>query len=130
MKTRILSLCLVILAVAAGCTQGQNKKALEPQAFAEKIKSSAGATVIDVRTAEEFSEGHLAGAMNFDWNGGHFEHLVMNLDKSKAVLVYCTKGGRSASAAQKMRSMGFKEVIELDGGLDEWQAAKLPVIKN
>jgi rhodanese-related sulfurtransferase len=129
MKTRIPFL-LFVIAFAAGCSQGQNKNVLAPQAFADKLKATTESTLIDVRTPGEFSEGHLAGAKNFDWNGEHFEHQVMDLDKSKPVFVYCLKGGRSASAAAKLRDIGFKEVYELEGGTANWQAAKLPLTKD
>lgn len=129
MKTR-LPLIPFILALAVACSQGQNKNVLAPQAFADKLKAASGATLIDVRTAEEFAEGHLSGAKNYDWNGEHFEHQVMGLDKSKPVFVYCLKGGRSASAASKLRDMGFSEVYELEGGTAKWQAAKLPLTKD
>lgn len=129
MKTRLPFLLLVIV-LAAGCSQGQNKNVLAPQAFADKLKATTETTLIDVRTPDEFAEGHIAGAKNYDWNGEHFEHQVMGLDKSKPVLVYCLKGGRSASAASRLRSMGFKEVYELEGGTTNWTAAKLPLTKD
>jgi rhodanese-related sulfurtransferase len=129
MKTRIPFL-LFVIAFAAGCSQGQNKNVLAPQAFADKMKATTESTLIDVRTPEEFSEGHLAGARNYDWNGGHFEHQVMGLDKSKPVFVYCLKGGRSAAAASRLRDMGFKEVYELEGGTAKWQSAKLPLTRD
>lgn len=129
MKTRILFL-LLIVALAAACSQGQDKNVLAPQAFADKMKAATGSTLIDVRTAEEFAEGHLAGAKNYDWNGGHFEHQVMGLEKTKPVFVYCLKGGRSASAADRLRDLGFTEVYELEGGTAKWQAAKMPLTKD
>lgn len=130
MRTRLLFLCFPILAIASGCTQGQTKNNLPPQAFADQISKSAEGVVLDVRTPAEYAEGHLANAKNVDWNGDHFEHQVMALDKSKPVFVYCLKGGRSASAASKMRSLGFKDVYELDGGIEKWQDAKLPLVKE
>lgn len=130
MKTRLIQLFFLSFALTIGCTQGQNKTSLSPQMFADKISQTPEALVIDVRTPGEYVEGHLAKAKNIDWQGEHFEHQVMGLDKSKPVFVYCLKGGRSASAASKMRSMGFKEVYELEGGLDKWQAAKLPITKD
>jgi rhodanese-related sulfurtransferase len=129
MKTRILFLLLLVV-LAAACSQGQDKNVLAPQAFADKMKAATGSTLIDVRTAEEFAEGHLAGAKNFDWNGGHFEHQVMGLEKTKPVFVYCLKGGRSASAADRLRDLGFTEVYELEGGTAKWQAAKMPLTKD
>ncbi len=130
MKTRFFSFILMAFALTVSCSQGQNKAVLDAKAFADKVNTATGATLIDVRTPEEYAAGHLANARNIDWNGGHFEHMVMDLDKSKPVLVYCLKGGRSASAASKMRSMGFKEVYELEGGIEKWEAAKLPVVKE
>lgn len=130
MKTRLLQLFFLAFALTIGCSQGQNKASLSPQAFTDKINQTPDALVIDVRTPQEYQEGHLANAKNIDWQGEHFEHQVMGLDKSKPVFVYCLKGGRSASAASKMRSMGFKEVYELEGGLDKWQAAKFPIVKD
>ncbi len=129
MKTRILFLLLIVV-LAGGCSQGQNKNVLAPQAFADKMKAATGSTLIDVRTAEEFADGHLAGAKNYDWNGGHFEHQVMGLEKTKPVFVYCLKGGRSASAADRLRDLGFTEVYELEGGTAKWQAAKMPLTKD
>jgi thioredoxin 1 len=129
MKTRIPFL-LLIIALAAGCSRGQNKNVLAPQAFAEKIKTATESTLIDVRTPGEFADGHIAGAKNYDWNGEHFEHQVMGLDKSKPVLVYCLKGGRSASAASRLRGMGFKEVYELEGGTSAWSGANMPLTKD
>ncbi len=130
MKTRHFYFILLAVALTISCSQGQNQSVLAPQAFADKVKTAPDGALIDVRTAEEYATGHLAGAKNIDWNGGHFQHMVMSLDKNKPVFVYCLKGGRSASAAEAMRSMGFKEVYELEGGIEKWQAAKLPVSKE
>ncbi len=121
---------LMLSALAFSCSQAQNKASLAPQEFATKLKQSGDATVLDVRTTEEFASGHLAQARNIDWNGENFEQQVVQLDKTKPVFVYCLRGGRSASAAAKMRSIGFKEVYELEGGIAKWQSAKLPVTTN
>lgn len=129
MKIRFFAFVLLAFSLTIGCSQGQNAMALTAKAFSDKIAGTPGATVLDVRTPEEFATGHIAQATNIDWRGGHFEHRVMGLDKSKPVFVYCLSGGRSSSAAKKLRSMGFKEVYELDGGLNQWQAARLPITK-
>jgi len=88
------------------------------------------AAIIDVRTPQEFSDGHLIHATNMDWNGDRFEAQVSTLDKSKPVFVYCYSGGRSAAAAKKMRANGFTEVYELAGGFSKWRDAKLPVAND
>ncbi|MDX2174581.1 MAG: thioredoxin domain-containing protein [Bacteroidota bacterium] len=83
--------------------------------------------LIDVRTPEEFSEGHLKGAVNFNINADDFETEIAKLDKHKPVLVYCLSGGRSSSAAEVMGENGFMEVYNLQGGIMKWNAANKPL---
>jgi thioredoxin len=108
---------------------GQAQKSatsLLPADFVERIKQLPGAPLVDVRTPDEFAKGHLQNALNYDWNGTAFDTQIAALDKSKPVFVYCLSGGRSGSAAAKMRSQGFTSVYELDGGIIKWRAAGLP----
>lgn len=91
-----------------------------------KYKELPTAPILDVRTPNEFSKGHLVNALNYDWNGNEFEKQIAPLDKSKPVFVYCLSGGRSSSAASKMRSDGFTQVYEMDGGIMKWRGANLP----
>lgn len=98
--------------------------------YAEKIKQAPAAPVVDVRTPEEFAKGHLQNAVNINWNGSDFQNQIAQLDKSKPVFVYCLSGKRSAAAASKMRSDGFKTVYELDGGIMKWRAASLPEVTS
>ncbi len=130
MNTRTSIFLIILSAIAFGCTQAQNKANLAPKEFAAKLGQSADATLLDVRTSEEFASGHIDKARNIDWNGDNFEQQIAQLDKAKPIFVYCLRGSRSASAADKMRSIGFKEVYELDGGIAKWQSAKLPVTNN
>lgn len=111
------------------CTNSQSqntKTSLLAKEFSEKIKATPTAPVIDVRTSEEFSKGHLPNAKNIDWRGSDFDKQLASLDKSKPVFLYCLSGGRSSSAASAMRASGFKEVYELDGGIMKWRGANLP----
>jgi thioredoxin len=123
----ISAAALAILLVS--CTNGQTQNTgdnLSATEFAEKIKQTPEAVVIDVRTPGEFSNGHLKDALNCDWNGSEFDSQVSTIDKSKPVFVYCLSGARSAAAAEKMRAGGFKKVYELDGGILKWRRSNLP----
>lgn len=129
----ITAVMIVFTAFLTGCTNaqtnGENKQVntnLSATQFADKMKEHPTAPVIDVRTPEEFSKGHLANALNYNWNDNSFETNIALLDKAKPVFVYCLSGGRSAAAANKMRADGFKEVYEMDGGMMRWRAANLP----
>lgn len=81
------------------------------------------AVLLDVRTPEEFAEGHLEGAVNIDWYQTDFINKLDAVDRGEKVYVYCKKGGRSAEAAKLMDSLGFK-VIDLTGGYDAWLESK------
>lgn len=123
-----ITIVLVAILSLVSCQQvskdGQ-KESLNASEFSKKISETQDAKIIDVRTAEEFEKGHLINALNYDWNGNNFDTEISSLDKSKPVFVYCLSGGRSGSAASKMRSDGFKEVYELEGGIIKWRAENL-----
>ncbi len=108
----------------------ENKTVLEPQMFQQKMAELPDAPVIDVRTPEEFNEGTIERAVNINWLGNDFSKNVQQFDKNAPVFVYCLSGGRSASAAAKMREMGFREVYELRGGLLNWRKAGLEEAKD
>ena len=124
---QIITFSLILLTVLfTSCTNSQTSKTnLDPTEFSKKIEEFPEATILDVRTPQEFSEGHIENAKNVDWNGNQFETQISKLDKNKPVFVYCLGGGRSSSAASQMRSEGFKEVYELNGGMMNWRSAGL-----
>ncbi|MEL6250571.1 MAG: rhodanese-like domain-containing protein [Bacteroidota bacterium] len=76
--------------------------------------------LVDVRTPKEFEEGHIETALNYDVNGSDFATQVKSLDKTKPVLLYCKKGGRSARAAKQLQGMGFMTIYDLEGGYTAW----------
>lgn len=91
--------------------------------FAYELKQSTNPQLLDVRTAEEYNGQHIEGAQNLDWNAANFEAQVQKLDPTKPVFVYCLSGGRSKKAAGKLAELGFKKIIELNGGILKWNAA-------
>lgn len=73
--------------------------------------------IIDVRTKQEFEQGHINGATHIDIYSPSFEGAITDLDKTKSYLVYCTSGGRSLQATMFMRKNGFANVENLGGGI-------------
>lgn len=128
MKKSLFLLALSIFFLMNSCHQNgaTSNFNLEAKEFAEKINELPTAPIIDVRTADEFSNGHLVNAKNIDWNSNAFETGIEELNKENPVFVYCLSGGRSSAAAEKMRAIGFKNVYELEGGIMKWRAANLP----
>lgn len=99
-----------------------------PEEFASMMESNPG-VLIDVRTADEYSGGHLEGAKLVDYYGSDFEANISELDRDVPVYVYCRSGGRSGRSASQMEEMGFKTVIDLSGGIMAWESAGKETVK-
>lgn len=121
----VSSLALAFPAIAQEPAKGEPAE-LEATAFNSMIHSDPVPVLLDVRTAEEYLGGHIEGAVNIDWYDTAFSSLVSGFDRNRMVLVYCLSGKRSASAADRLRGMGFKTVVNLKGGIMQWRAAGLP----
>lgn len=81
-------------------------------------------TVLDVRTSDEFGEGHIKGATQIDFFGADFEKELAKLDREKNYLLHCRSGGRSTKAMAVMKKLGFTSVYHLDGGMLAWTKAE------
>ena len=91
------------------------------------VVNNPNTQLLDVRTAGEFQGGHIANALQANWNDqNEFENRTQHLDKNKTVYVYCQAGGRSAAAQAYLMNKGFK-VINLEGGISNWKMNGLPV---
>lgn len=90
---------------------------------------ASGAQLVDVRTKAEWDTGHLKGAQLLNASEeGFLEKAKAALDPKKPVLVYCRSGGRSARAAEQLRTAGYT-VYDLAGGITAWEKAGKPVEK-
>ena len=125
MKVFLLSLMTLL---AASCLKQKTEGVLvvNTSVFEQKM-TEEGVQLVDARTPEEFSENHIANALNANILGEDFEQKVASLDKNKPVMVYCKSGVRSANAAAKLKAMGFTTIIDLDGGITQWLAEGKPV---
>lgn len=115
---------LILSVVFISCNEKKSGiiEEVTPKDFAEKIKTTENAQILDVRTPEEFESNHIDNAVNVNWNGDDFEAKVAAYDKSKPVFVYCLSGGRSKKAAAKLNELGFTTIYELEGGIMKWNA--------
>ncbi|MEQ8625628.1 MAG: rhodanese-like domain-containing protein [Vicingaceae bacterium] len=96
---------------------------LEAKKFDQRLSAEKNPQVIDVRTPEEFSEGTMLHAVNYNLLDSTLHRNLANLNKDKTVFVFCQKGGRSSKAAELLKNNEFKSVIDLKGGLDAWYKA-------
>ena len=103
-----------------------NSNLISANDFNKMIRNDKSAIIIDVRTPEEFNKGHLRNSLNVNWFDENFDENLKIFNKNLPVFVYCLSGGRSSKANEKIQSLGFKNVYELDGGILEWRKNKLP----
>ncbi len=109
--------------------QGQqdSSRKIGPDKF-EKGIARPGIQILDVRTSGEYNNGHIKNSLLADWtNSEQFNDRIQYVDKNKPVYIYCAVGGRSSSAAGWMRQNGFANVLELNGGFNEWKKENKPV---
>ena len=119
---KYIYLSIVILFVA--CQENRTSEPSVELITVEEMDSLVqlgNVQLIDVRTQEEYNEGHIEGALNINFYDDNFEELVEQVDKSKPVAVYCGKGGRSAKCASYMKNAGFTKIYDLNGGITEWK---------
>ena len=148
MTFKILSI-IALAALALACVRAKNSssssndtssssvnvsgdviKVVSPNEFKTAYEAEDAALLLDVRTPEEYAEGHLKGAKLLDWkNPDSFKEGAKTLDATKTIYVYCRSGRRSNAAAQFLASQGFK-VIDMDGGILSWTSEGLEVVKE
>jgi rhodanese-related sulfurtransferase len=95
----------------------------------QDISSDAGCLVIlDVRTPQEYSSGHLKGSINLDFKSPSFSDQIARLDRNNAYLLYCRTGIRSARVLLLMKSLGFMNLYNLTKGIEQWQKEGYEVV--
>lgn len=142
-----VSAAVALLLVLAGCGDGNDDAATAPSddvapsvtspivqvvnamEFAAVVDEPE-VRVIDVRTPEEFATSRLADAELFDIASPDFVEMISTLDSGRRYAVYCRSGNRSAVATAAMRDLGFIDVVELGGGILEWESAGYPTVSG
>jgi rhodanese-related sulfurtransferase len=101
--------------------------AISPTDAATMLKEKKDLQLIDVRTPAEFADGHLAKAKLIPVQ--ELESRLGEIDKSKPILIYCRSGHRSGNALKILLGKGYAQAKHMEGGINAWQAAGLPVTK-
>jgi len=92
------------------------------------VVTTPGVTIIDVRTPEEFAQGHIQGAVNYNVQGPDFANQIMGLDPAGVYAVYCRSGNRSQPAVTQLSNIGINSIFELEPGIIGWENAGLPLV--
>lgn len=114
---------------ASSCTHNDNIVSVSALEFEKEIKSDS-VQLVDVRTPQEYTEGHIDGALNINVQSDDFKELAQReLSKDSTVLVYCRSGRRSLDAAEMLTRLGYN-VVNLKGGIIEWKKDGLPLVSE
>lgn len=125
---RLVTSLLALLGLATACERLEYENA-DANTFASRI-ASPDVVVLDVRTAAEYGEGHIQGAINIDVKEDNFiETAKSTLQTDKTIAVYCRGGRRSVTAAEKLVAEHYK-VVNLEGGIMAWKDAGLPIVTD
>ncbi|WP_297081371.1 rhodanese-like domain-containing protein [uncultured Demequina sp.] len=92
---------------------------VDAASFAAAV-AEPGVTIIDVRTPEEFAQGHLPGAVNINLQHAGFAEAIGELDADASYAVYCRSGNRSRGAIEVMTAAGIDATVGLEGGIGAW----------
>ena len=136
----VIALLSISVLAACGGDSSSNDKNVDTQPVAtdvvdnsvtdDSVESEAGQEIvlIDVRTMDEFAEGHLEGAINLNVEDGTLEAALAGLDPDASYQVYCRSGRRSVIAYDLMKANGFADVADLGSVAEAAAATGLPVI--
>jgi len=126
----ITATLVVLLSAFSLFTFAEQTATISQQALLTLMATPENKTVIlDVRTAEEFAEGHIKGAINIS-----HKQINANLNKiialkDQTLVVHCRSGRRAISAENDLRAAGFSDLRHLEGDMNGWQSADLPLVK-
>ena len=122
---KLIACLFATLGLNVACAQASYEDA-DVKGFAELMNDS-NVVLLDVRTADEFKDGHLEGALNIDQAQNDFiEKVKETLTTDRTIAVYCRSGRRSANAAGRLAAEGYR-AVNLKGGILAWKEAKMPV---
>ena len=103
------------------CLAQTKIKNVDAETFKNHMQNK-NATVIDLRTKDEITrKGMIKGALQIDFLDTNARQMIAKLDRKKTYLIYCAGGGRSGDCAKKKKKMGFREVVNLEKGFDDWK---------
>lgn len=117
MKLLLLSLLLLAFSGSALCAQTSEPERLTPE---QVMQNTERFHILDVRSSEEYAEGHVPGALNIPHNSIHTEKSSLPQDKTAPVVLYCRSGRRAGLAASELKGMGYENLFLMQGDMPGW----------
>ena len=122
---------VVMTLVVAGYEMRQRGAASAAVAPSEAIRlMNSGATLVDLRSPNQFKDGHIAGARNLPGDQLVADPKAIAKLADKTVVLYCDDGATTGAALRTLARAGIKNVLSLSGGLSAWKQENLPVVRG
>ena len=118
---RIIPILMALLLLSGCATQSAKKtyRQITMEEAVTMLEEETGYTILDVRTAQEYSEKHIPGAINIANESIGTEDIPELPDKDQLILIYCRSGNRSKQASEKLVKLGYTNIVEI-GGINSW----------
>ncbi|MDD2798359.1 MAG: rhodanese-like domain-containing protein [Bacteroidales bacterium] len=129
MKLKYWLPAFVLMLTSFATIDAQNKKEVVSSDVVTMLQKDKKLVVLDVRSPEEFSEGHIKGALNIDIRQSDATAKIDKLDKNAKYIVHCRTNHRSSMAVSYMMQKGFKTIFQMMDGFSGWAANGLPIQK-
>mgnify|MGYP000235840725 CR=1 FL=1 len=130
MKTIIILSLSLLLTLSFNSTANERPIVSQAQLVSmQQATSNSGFLLLDVRSSEEYAQGHIKGAVNISHKDIADKLATIADYKDKEVIVYCRSGRRAGLAEEILAANGFNKVKHLSGDMNAWYQADLPVEK-
>ena len=118
-------LVVVILLIRSNAVKGGKK--ITPQDLVSLTNQDA-AKLIDLRSANEFADGHITGSINIPYADIEDRLHEIKLQEGKSLVLICDSGSQSANAGEVLNKSGYQNTVILSGGIGAWKLDNLPLI--
>lgn len=129
MRIKTLLPVLVLLFSSFIALNAQNKTEVDSKGVSVLLQKDKTLKVIDVRTPEEFQNGHIKDAINLNIRDSIAFSKIDKLDRDQKYIVHCRTNHRSGKAVEYMIQHGFKNIYQMMDGFTGWESNNLPIQK-
>ena len=119
------TILIFVLLVITACSNAEKAAVISQSELVSRINDKSAPMILDVRTIDEFNQGHVPGAINVPYGDYEAALVDLKLKKNDEVVVYCERGGRAKKVETGLESQGFFEVRHLEGDMSGWRNAGL-----
>lgn len=125
-----LALVWVVLALSLFFYEkSKGGKSVSPQQIAQLVNKEGG-VIVDIRDKAEFNKGHITESRHIPLNDLARRAVELESYKDKPVVLVCKMGASAGGASKQLKALGFQQVYKLAGGISEWTAVSLPLVKR